>query len=541
VKSVLKSKKVMIITIILLLAMVAIITIVTVTGDNKGEKDLDQLSLGEKYLTELKYDQAVIAFSKAIEIEPKNTRAYLGIADAYLHLDRQLDAVNLLGRGIEATDNENLKKALIGVEKSIIEGYIAIAEAYEAEGWHDRSLEILQRVYEETSNEVIGRKLGIIEASEIEFRDDYIIQWKDAEFERLIRQYLGKVNGEDIHYDDVKLISNLQIWGDIIAKESEINSYNDHTWFSELAWYGEDSFGLQNGESYDKNGAIQSLDDLEHFTSLKWLTICHQMNLDISALGNTDNIDCLKRLQHLTLASNDITDISVISNLISLKTLNLSYNSIKDIAPISMLIELTSLDIDGSDELTSIDELRGLRKLNSVYISGFASADLNIFLSMPELSSLQLMRLGEADYSVLPNLSKLNHLSISCDNDNFKFIKQIKTLTSLRLYGYGIWSETEVIGGLTDISGIGELSNLKSLALLSNNCYDISPLASLGIEEIEIDLPKDCDLTPLKSLPNLKTVIVDSYVGEWDSTEDDSHIEKIKALLPNVEVKSNRH
>lgn len=66
--------------------------------------------MGEKYLTELKYDQAVIAFSKAIEIEPKNTRAYLGIADAYLHLDRQLDAVNLLGRGIEATDNENLKK-----------------------------------------------------------------------------------------------------------------------------------------------------------------------------------------------------------------------------------------------------------------------------------------------------------------------------------------------------------------------------------------------------------------------------------------------
>ena len=88
----------------------------------------------------------------------------------------------------------------------------------------DQLQDLLQRVYEETGDEVIGRKLDIIEASKIEFRDDYIIQWKDPEFERLIRQYLEKENGEDIHYDDVKLIDNIQIWGDFIAKESDINN-----------------------------------------------------------------------------------------------------------------------------------------------------------------------------------------------------------------------------------------------------------------------------------------------------------------------------
>jgi tetratricopeptide (TPR) repeat protein len=123
------------------------------------------LDLGEKYLLEMNYEQAIIQFTKLIEIEPKNVRAYLGGADAALHLDKQQDAIELLESGFAVTDNKNLAHALTGVEKSVVEGYIALAEAYEAEGWHDKAMEILQRIYNETGDEVIGKKLGIVDAS----------------------------------------------------------------------------------------------------------------------------------------------------------------------------------------------------------------------------------------------------------------------------------------------------------------------------------------------------------------------------------------
>ena len=42
-----------------------------------------QVSLGEKYLEEMKYEEAVIAFKTALRIEPRQLQAYLGLADAY--------------------------------------------------------------------------------------------------------------------------------------------------------------------------------------------------------------------------------------------------------------------------------------------------------------------------------------------------------------------------------------------------------------------------------------------------------------------------
>ena len=42
------------------------------------------LNLGEKYLLELDYEQAIVQFTKLIEIEPKNARAYTRLAEAYI-------------------------------------------------------------------------------------------------------------------------------------------------------------------------------------------------------------------------------------------------------------------------------------------------------------------------------------------------------------------------------------------------------------------------------------------------------------------------
>ena len=53
-------------------------------GKSTEEKWQEQYDLGMKYISEGNYEEAVVAFAAAIEIDPKNVNAYIGRADAYL-------------------------------------------------------------------------------------------------------------------------------------------------------------------------------------------------------------------------------------------------------------------------------------------------------------------------------------------------------------------------------------------------------------------------------------------------------------------------
>ena len=63
------------------------------------------LNLGEKFLLEFDYEQAIVQFLAVIEIEPMNARAYLGAAEAYIGLDDTPAAISILTQGLAATDD----------------------------------------------------------------------------------------------------------------------------------------------------------------------------------------------------------------------------------------------------------------------------------------------------------------------------------------------------------------------------------------------------------------------------------------------------
>ena len=54
-------------------------------GDNSA-KWQEQYDLGQKYLTEGNYEEAILAFTAAIEIDPKRPEAYLSLAQVILLL-----------------------------------------------------------------------------------------------------------------------------------------------------------------------------------------------------------------------------------------------------------------------------------------------------------------------------------------------------------------------------------------------------------------------------------------------------------------------
>jgi len=92
-----------------------------------------QLELAQNYLIEEDYEQAVAAFEAAIEIDPKNAEAYLGIAGVYVEMDDLANAVEILERGAKRTESVEVLDMLEAQQKEIEQRAQAAQRAVEAE------------------------------------------------------------------------------------------------------------------------------------------------------------------------------------------------------------------------------------------------------------------------------------------------------------------------------------------------------------------------------------------------------------------------
>lgn len=80
---------------------------VLILSQMKNSEMNKALDLGEKYLEEEKYEEAILAFDEVIAIEPKQVAAYEGKGASYLGLDNYLEAETQLetAKAIDFTDN----------------------------------------------------------------------------------------------------------------------------------------------------------------------------------------------------------------------------------------------------------------------------------------------------------------------------------------------------------------------------------------------------------------------------------------------------
>ena len=88
----------------------------TVAACRKVEKSLSTteiLTLGEKHLLEMNYEQALVQFLSVIELEPMNPRGYTGAAAAYVGLNDIDKAIEILRQGQEQLPNEASIQAML--------------------------------------------------------------------------------------------------------------------------------------------------------------------------------------------------------------------------------------------------------------------------------------------------------------------------------------------------------------------------------------------------------------------------------------------
>lgn len=81
----------------------------------------EQYDLGIRFLNEGNYEEAVLSFLAAIDIDPKRTPAYTGAAEAYVALGDYEAAIEILEAGIENTGDEDLEEELEELKEELQE------------------------------------------------------------------------------------------------------------------------------------------------------------------------------------------------------------------------------------------------------------------------------------------------------------------------------------------------------------------------------------------------------------------------------------
>lgn len=108
-------------------------------GLGSGQRKLNSfLDLGQKYLEDMAYEDAILVFDEAIAIDPKCAEAYLGKAQAQYALGQVDEAISTLREGIEKVDDGTeleayLQQILDELETAAKEAEKAAVEAAKAE------------------------------------------------------------------------------------------------------------------------------------------------------------------------------------------------------------------------------------------------------------------------------------------------------------------------------------------------------------------------------------------------------------------------
>ncbi len=203
--------------------------------------------------------------------------------------------------------------------------------------------------------------------------------------------------------------------------------------------------------------------------------------LDNMGLGNSiiPQLQQLYSLDNLSLAGNNISDISGIAVLGGLTTLNLSNNNISDISSLAALSGLRTLYLD-NNPLTDVSILTQLKNLSTLSIKGISLLDA------------QQKALAEE----LPNCAIHSEASEEENQDiSFGGVTFNTDVAELNLSGMG----------LQNISALSNCKNLQHLDLSGNNITDLSPLMDLPmLKWLNISSNSISDLRPLMGMSSIR-------------------------------------
>ena len=224
----------------------------------------------------------------------------------------------------------------------------------------------------------------------------------------------------------------------------------------------------------------------------------------VEALGKAPNTSItaeeMATLTDLYVRGKNISNLMGLEFAINLKELNIEDNQIVDLTPISGLSELRVLNIV-SNQISDLSPIAELKKIEYFVINHNPISDISAIAGFTQLSYLQMSHIaGVSNISPLADLMNLR--TFHCWGSPIVDMSPLVNLSKLEIL--------DLCGAkLANIPSLDNLKNLKTLYLVDCNISDLSSLSSLrGLEHFtKLNLHRNniiSDLLPLAVLTNLK-------------------------------------
>ena len=107
-----KKKIILLVSILSLTVTIFAVTFGAVFGRNKVDSVAIQLELGNRYMSELNYEQAIVTYEAILEIDPKCEEAYIAMAEAYLSKGDREKALEVLRMGYAKTESNMIRNQI---------------------------------------------------------------------------------------------------------------------------------------------------------------------------------------------------------------------------------------------------------------------------------------------------------------------------------------------------------------------------------------------------------------------------------------------
>lgn len=268
------------------------------------------------------------------------------------------------------------------------------------------------------------------------FYKDAYASFSEPLIEQAVRLQLGKAKGEFILTEELDEISELYVYADQLAKTQE------------------EYYALR---AQVDDGLIAAGDERISFLN---------------------DIVKMKNLQRLGLGHQDLTDISLLDQISSLKYLDITDCPVRSIQVVNKLSNLEHFSMDSWDYVTDISALSGCPKLKEIVLAG-CRVD---------------------DFSVLGSLGDIEYLHMQgVEPEKFLSYLQGKKVRQLKI-------------GYTPLDSLLLLSGIQGLEELMMDRMQLDSLEGIqnitGLTGIWLNGMPNIDLSPLAGLPYLKNVII---------------------------------
>ena len=276
--------------------------------------------------------------------------------------------------------------------------------------------------------------------------------------------------------------------------------------------------GLKNLETLvlPGNSQIRDLTPISGLTNLREFSMSGDSSAGAYQIADLSPLAGLTNLERLSVTINGVDSLEPLRNLKKLAYLFINgEGAYQDFSPISELMELQTLRLVGTGNSQmapgDLQFISGLTQLKTLELHFDGTLSLRGIEGLTALETVTLMyHNGDdafcVDIEALSGLTNLKELTLCIDHRvlDLSPLVPLQDLRALTLFCQGSdWAKPS----LTDLTPVGQLSNLQSLALYERNITDISPLRNLtnlqNLLVTEYGSQKITDWSPVDHVPNV--------------------------------------